>query len=432
MTRRQRRAFLRASGIAGVSAMTGLAGCTLGGNDSGDTDSTADGGGDSSGGGSSTDSGGGSSQESITIAATVPLSGQFSSVGQDLKRGYELGAARMNNNDELGDVNLVLQDDQSDPKTVRDKLTKIISNNDVDMIWSTFADLLVGSQIQIAEQKGIPLIAIAQSNEKLHTNSGTKWLFSPFPQTRDHVASTKRVLDSIPEADRPTNVGLWVPNESWSVAMADEWEKQLSGDYDIVLRETHQVAASDFSTLIQQSKSAGVEALLGTETPVGGITAMKQINEADFSPKFQEFVRAADTVGWNSALGEQGRYVCMSPGWVPGLTGNGNADLVQSYHDAYDVGSGETLPVMVGATYNATQVAEQAFLEAGTTDKAAVQETLRSGTFTSVCGEFSFDDVGRPVDFVAPMGQWQEGAQHLVYPETDGEEYRDLVYPIPT
>lgn len=417
MTNAHRRRFLKLSGAAGATALTGLAGCNGGGGT--DTSSSS----------TSTSTSGGSS-EPITIAATVPLTGQFASVGEDLKHGYELGAQRMNDAGVLDrEVELILQDDESDAQTVRDQLNKMLSNNDVDMIWSTFADLLIGSQIQIAEQKQIPLIAIAQSNSKLHTDNDTKWLFSPFPQTDDHVASTKAVLDGIPESERPNTVAIWEANEAWSVAMGDAWESALSGDYDVVLHEKHSVAAKDFSTLIEKTKSAGAEALLGSPTPVGGITAMKQIRDADYTPKFLEFVRAADTRSWHTALGDVGRHVCMSPGWVPGLTGNGNEELTQNYVDQYDVPEGQTLPVMVGASYNATQVAQQALEAAGTTDKADVQSALRNGTFQTVVSEFGFDDVGIPTNFTAPMGQWIDANQHLVYPETDGEEYRDLVYP---
>jgi len=359
------------------------------------------------------------------------MTGAFSSISQDMQRGYEMGIDRMNENNILGrGVELILKDDGTDPKKVHDQLTQIISNNDVDLIWSSFADLLIGNQVQISEQEGIPLIAIAQSNAKLHEQQQTEWLYSPFPMSSDHVASTKAVLDSIPENERPSKVGLWVPNEDWSSGMADLWEQELKGDYEIVLRETHEIAASDFSTLISKSKSAGVEILLETATPVGGITAMKQIRDSDFNPKFVEFIRAADTKGWFSALGQGGLYTCMSPGWVPGLTGNGNDEMVKTYHDKYDVKASETLPVMTGATYNTTQTTEQALKAAGSANKSDVQAALRSETFNTVSASgFTFDDRGIPQDFTAPMGQWQEGNQHLVYPQADGEDYRDLVYP---
>ncbi len=127
-------------------------------------------------------------------------------------------------------------------------------------------------------------------------------------------------------------------------------------------------------------------------------------------------------------MGEAGEHVLMSPGWVPGLTGNGNEQMTQTYRESYDIASGELLSVMVGASYNLTQVAEQAVNAAETTDRATVRDAIRSGTYETVSGSFGFDDYGRPTDFTTPMGQWIDGNQHLVYPETDGEAFREMVY----
>jgi len=404
--------------------LTGLAGCSSGNNGGGNASSSGQ------SGGTTGSANGGSNP--IVVAADVPLTGPFASVGKNLKQGYELGVDRMNQNGVLGrKVKLVVKDDKTKPKQVHDNLEQILSNNDVDMIWSSFADLLIGNEVQIAEQKGIPLLAVAQSNAKLHTKKKTNWLYSPFPMSSDHVKATKALLDGIPASERPKRVAIWGPNEAWSANMADDWEQTLKGDYDIVLKQKHQTAASDFSTLIQKTKSAKAEVLLGTPVPKGGITAMKQINSAEYTPKLIQFVRAADTRAWTTALGKGGTDVCNSSGWVPGLTGNGNEDLVQNFYKKYSTyPQSQTVPVMTGAAYNITQVAEQALKAAGSTDKSKVQAALRSQTFTSVCGKFSFDDRGIPQNFTAPIGQWQDGNQHLVYPQSDGKQARKLVYPI--
>jgi len=425
MTKSNRRSFIKASGVTGVVALTGLAGC--GGN--GGNGSSGNSGSSSSSSGGQTSSG---SSKPIILAADVPLSGPFASVGKDLKWGYELGVDRMNNNGILDrEVKLLVKDDKTDPKQVHSNLTQMLSNNDVDLVLSSFADLLIANEVPIVEKHGVPLLAVAQSNAKLHNENNTDWFYSPFPMSSDHVKSTKALLDSIPASKRPSKVGIWVPNDAWSLTMADGWEKVLKSDYDVVLREKHSETAKDFSTLISKTKSAGVEALLGTPTPATGITAQKQLNGADYTPKFQQFVRAADTRAWTTALGKAGTDVCNSSGWVPGLTGNGNSDMVSNFYKKYPkYPSGNTLPVMTGAAYNSTQVAEQAFKKAGSTDKKEVQAALRSTTFNTVCGSFSFNDRGIPQGFTAPIGQWQNSNQHLVYPNSDGKQARDLVYPI--
>ncbi|MBX0325455.1 amino acid ABC transporter substrate-binding protein [Halomicroarcula sp. F13] len=401
-----RRSYLK--GTAGAAAMAGLAGCAFGG-------------------------GGGGGDDTLTIAGTIPETGAFSSLGQDLRRGYELGQARMNEQLDR-DVELILQDDESDAQTLRQNLQQMTSNNDVDMIWGSFSSLLVTAGSAFAENQNLPFLGIAFAYEAPHRNDNYEWTYAPFPKSRDVARSTLGTLELIPEGNRPNRVGIWEPNSGWGKEQADYWENRL-GDagYDIVLRETFEIGSQDFSTLISQSQSADVEVLLSNPTPGGGITAVNQMQSNNWSPKMLKFVRGADPSAWWSALSDAGAYALMCPGWVPGLTGNGNQRLRESYMSEYDTES-QYMPVNVGGSYNLTQVALQAVQAAGSTEADAIQSALRSETFQTVIGEFGFEDNGLPAegDLTAPTGQWWDGAQRLAYPNTGSQRALEFKYPIPS
>ena len=432
----RRRTYLKGAGATGTLAITGLAGCTLGG---GGGDDGGDSGGDSGGdGGDSGDGGGDSGGDSggdttpLTIAGTVPETGSFSSLGQDLRRGYELGVARMN--EELDrEVELVLRDDESDAQTLREQLRAIVSNNDVNMIWGSFSSLLVTAGSAFAENQGLPFLGIAFAYEAPHRNDNYEWTFAPFPKSRDVARSTLGTLELIPEEERPTNVGIWEPNSGWGEEQAQYWEDTLTeAGYEVVMREVFEIGSSDFSTLISQAQSNEVEVLLSNPTPGGGITAVNQMRDNNWAPKMLKFVRGADPSAWWSALGQDGAYALMCPGWVPGLTGNGNAALRESFFNEYDVES-EYMPANVGGSYNLTQVAQQAVEAAGSVEPTAIRDALRNTDFETVIGSFSFEENGLPAEgeLTAPTGQWWDGAQRLAYPDTDSERAVDFRYPIP-
>jgi branched-chain amino acid transport system substrate-binding protein len=388
--------------------MTGLAGCTL------------------------IPGGGGGGSEAITIGGTVPLSGSFSSLGEEVEQGYRLGVQKMNE-DLDQEVELVLQDDESDPAQVRQSLQQITSNNDVDMIWGSFASLLVTAGSAFAENQGVPFLGAFFAYEEPHRNEGYEWTFSPFPKSRDVARSTRGVLDLVPENERPSRVGLWEPNTGWGAEQADYWEETLSSaGYDVVLREKFQLGSEDFSSLISQSKSQDVEILLSNPSPPGGITAVNQMEANDFSPQVLKFVRGADPSAWWSALGQKGSYACMCPGWVPGLVGGGNQAFKQRYADEYGLDEGKLIPVAVGGAYNVTQVASQAIQAAESVDPSAVQSALRSESFETVIGSFSFENNGLPAEgeLTAPTGQWWEGGQHTVFPNVDSEEAIAFKFPL--
>lgn len=403
-----RRLYLKSLGAVGATSATGLAGCTLFG-------------------------GGGGGGDGITIAATVPETGQFSSLGNAVKQGYNLGVAKMN--EELDqEVELIMEDDESDPEVVRQNLTEITSNNDVDMIWGSFSSLLVTAGSAYAENQGLPFLGAFFAFEGPHREEGYEWTYSPFPKSRDVARSTQGLLGLIPEDERPTNIGLWEANSGWGQEQATYWEETLSdAGYDVVLRETYQLGNQDFSSLISQSSSANVEVLLSTPVPPGGITAVNQMKSNNWSPDVLQFVRAADPTAWWSALGEDGAYACMSPGWVPGLTGGGNEAMRTAYEDEYGLDEGQLIRSPVGGGYNVAQTALQALNAADSTDPGDIQSSLRSESFETVIGSFSFEENGLPAEgeLTAPTGQWWEGNQHTVYPDVDGPGALDFKYPIP-
>ncbi len=401
-----RRGYLRAAGAAGAVGLGGLAGCT-------------------------TSLGGGSS-DTVVIGGTVPLSGSFSSLGKDLERGYKLGAKHMNEQLDKK-VELVLKDDESDAKKVREQLQKITSNNDVKMLWGSFSSLLVTAGSAYAENQDIPFLGIAFAYQKPHVERNYEWTFAPFPKSRDVARSTKGLLELIPESERPKNVGIWEPNSGWGAEQAQHWEEKLTqAGYNIVLREKFSIGAKDFSSLISQSKSNDVEILLSNPTPPGAITAMKQMKSNNFAPKVLKFVRGADPSAWWSALGETGKFALMCPGWVPGLTGNDNQKMREAYLSEYDHPQDQLLPVQVGTSYNLTQVATQALSNAESTDPEAIRDVLRSRKFHTVIGDFGFEKNGLPMagQLTAPTGQWWNGGQHLAFPNTDAEAAIDFKYPL--
>jgi branched-chain amino acid transport system substrate-binding protein len=406
-TPRSRRSYLKTAGAVGALGMSGLAGCTL-----------------------LPGSGGGGS-DTITIAATVPETGQFSSLGEEVRQGYELGVALMN--DQLDqEVELVAQDDESDPEQVRQRLQQITSNNEVDMIWGSFASPLVTAGSAFAEGESLPFLGAFFAYEAPHRSEGYEWTYAPFPKSRDVARSTGGLLELIPEGERPSRVGIWEPNTGWGKEQADAWENTLSGDYDVVLRETFQLGSEDFSTLISQSKSQNVEILLSNPSPPGGITSINQMQENDYAPKVLKYVRGADPAAWWSALDTKGAYACMCPGWVPGMTGGGNADFKSAYEEEYGLDEGQLIPVAVGGAYNVAQTALQAIDAAGSTTPEDVQGALREESFETVIGSFSFEQNGLPTEgeLTAPTGQWWEGGQHVVYPDVDGDEAIDFQYPL--
>ncbi|MFC6719247.1 ABC transporter substrate-binding protein [Natrialbaceae archaeon GCM10025810] len=400
---RTRRSYLQSTGA--IVGAAGLAGCTLLGSDEGG--------------------------DELTVVTTIPEEGAFASMAEEMTQGYELGVAHME--EELDrEVKLETANDESDPSVVIEKLREMSS--EADVIWGSFSSELVTAGSSVAEDEGIPFVAAYFAQEAPHRNEEYEWTYAAFPKSRDVARATQNLLETIPEEDRPSNVGIWEPNSDWGEEQSDYWEETLGdGGYDVVLREQFEYGASDFSTMISRSDEEDVEILLSVPTPPDGMTMVEQMEERDFAPEFVKFVRAADPTDWWNQLSESGEYVCMCPGWVPGMTGNGNEGMWDAYEEEYGLEDGSYIRTAVGGGYNVAQVTAQAIDAAGSTDPSEVQNALRSEEFETVIGTFSFEENGLPAEgeLTAPTGQWIDGNQHTVFPETDDERASELEYPVP-
>lgn len=426
-----RRRFITAAGTGAVALVTGCLGS--GGDGDSTTTSAADGG----TGGSTATTGSSGSDDPITIAATVSRSGSFSGAGADVETAYKLGTQVINENGGIlgRDVELIIRDDESTPKGVREGLQAIISNNDVDLIWGTFGSLLVAAAASIAEREELPMLSANFAYMQPHLNNNYNWTFAPFPKSRDMANGAVKLAKLAPEDNQPVNVGIWQTNTGWGAELGRVWSEALEANgHEVVVNEKFQIGTSDFSTLISQAKSANVEYLLTNPAPGGGITMVKQMQENSFNPKIATIERAATITTWLKATGVAGLYTNSTPGWVPGLTGGGNRQMLEAYRAQEGVASDAYPAPTVGGTYNVTQTTKQAVEAAGSVEPDAVQQALLDNEFRTVLGSFRFDENGMPVegDLAPPMGQWQDGLLRLVIPsDVDSPASTDFVYPAP-
>lgn len=383
--------------------------------------------------------GSGGGEDKIVIGATVSRTGSFASAGSDVETAYKLGRNVINQNGGIlgNDVELIIKDDESTPEGVREGLQQITSNNDVDMIWGTFGSLLVAAGAAFAENKEIPFVSANFAFMQPHLENEYQWVFAPFPKSRDMANSSVKLsnMAQSAEGERPERVGIWQTNTGWGAELGRVWSKALTNNgHEVVLNEKISVGTKDFSTLISKTKSADVEYLLANPTPADGIVAVKQMKTANYVPKLCSMERAATITTWLQATGGAGAYMNSIPGWVPGLTGNGNQRLLEAFRSRENVDSDAYPSPTVGGSYNVAQTAKQAFEAAESTEHDAVREALANTKFETVIGSFKFDEYGMPVEgaLAPPTGQWQDGMLRLVVPaDVDSEASADLVYPIP-
>ena len=111
------------------------------------------------GGNSSSGGGSGADSDTLTIGASLPLTGDFSEPGSAAKQGYQVWATMVNANGGLlgKQVKLEIKDDASNQNTIVSDYNALISKDSVDLLLGTFSSLL-----------NLPASSVAEKNRMLY------------------------------------------------------------------------------------------------------------------------------------------------------------------------------------------------------------------------------------------------------------------------
>ena len=104
-----------------------------------------------------------------------------------------------------------------------------------------------------------------------------------------------------------------------------------------------------------------------------------------------------------------------------------NADMVAKYIEMFGGNAGD-IPEDVANAFTVGQVLQQAVENVGSLDNAALIDELHKGTYDTVVGPLSFNDLGQPQGSFMLL-QWQGDSFAIVGP---GERARaDAIWPKP-
>jgi branched-chain amino acid transport system substrate-binding protein len=371
--------------------------------------------------------------DTIKIGGAVPLTGRFAAGGKELKLGYEQAEKDINAAGgifvkSLGKklpIELILIDDESDPTKTVSRLEKLYAMDKVLAYVGTYASTLNAAAAGIAEKNRCPIVASAFSGLTPH-QQGYKYLFSPFVKTDEGVSLIFKVLETVPEAQRPTKIAIFAEKTDWGKELGIFAPRSAKKHgFQIVTHEEYG-RTKDYSSLILAAKSAGAEVVLGVPTPPAAIGIAKQMKELDYNPKAIFFWRGAGTVAWSKNLGKDGDYACYVTNWDHNFRYPGCESLVSAIKSK----TGRLPGCSVGYGYAIVEIIADAVKRAGALDRTDIRNALASTKdLMTVQGPIRM--VREDGVMVCPPAimQWQKGISEVVY----HEEFKtaEFVYPMP-
>ena len=372
--------------------------------------------------------------EFIELGASIPLTGNFGSLGNMVLPGYQMAVDAINADggvyvEEYGTkvpLRLTYYDDESDPTKAVSKLETLFAEQNVTAYLGGAGSSMHAAASAIAEKNQVPYCGIAFALYQIH-QQGYQYLFSPFPKSPQQAKDTFEILNTaLPEGERPTKVAIFSYSDDWGKELGDLWEKNAAEyGYEVVLRAENPVAPNnDWSDAILKAKAAGAEVLLTLPVFPDGSGMFKTMAELGWTPKFSVVIRAPEGVNWGESMGAIGDYVTIFPGWHHGEKFEGVDELNATYQAEF----GRPADLLTGPAYACVQILAKAIEDAGTLDRQAVRDAISAINVDTVIGPVTFNEDGTG-NVLNPLIQWQNGALELVWPPE--QSTAEFLYPAP-
>ena len=319
----------------------------------------------------------------ITIGAVNTTTGGGAMGGAEQKWAYDQAVEDTNAaggilmNGKHYKVELKYADDQSDPSQAAAAMEQLIKIDGLKLILSTQVTPINMAAATVADKyKAFYQMNISWAD--LIGEQHYKYVADMFFTPALAAAVPFDMVATLPKSEWPTKWGMFTEDNSDGQGLAGGVEATAKAKgLNYVMTQAATPGGKDYSSAILKLKQAGVDGLLAFCAPADAVTFIKQMKEADYSPKF--------IFGWKGfwptqipqALGADANFVGHDGFWNMDLGYPGAKELGDKY--AAD-NNGDT-SVSIGLSYAVAQVLFQAIANANSTDPTAVRDAIWGHTF---------------------------------------------------
>jgi branched-chain amino acid transport system substrate-binding protein len=346
----------------------------------------------------------GSAAADTLVAIAGPMTGQYASAGDQIRKGAEMAIAEINaKGGVLGQkLKLEVGDDACDPKQAVAVANQMV-NKKITFMHGHWCSSSTIPASEVYVEANIPMATVS-TNPKV-TDRGLKNIFAIAGRDDQQGQVAGGYL-----ADhfKGKKIAVVDDKSAYGKGLADEIAKAMEAKKaKPALRESITAGEKDYSGLVSKLKSAGVEVLAygGYHTEVALI--LRQAKQAGLkltvmggdTMSNSELVTAAGD-GANSVLFTFGPDPRKNPFAAP---------IVKKFRDAKIEPEGYVL-----YAYAAFQLFDQAATKAKSTKFADLEKSMRTGSFDTVIGKLEFDAKGNGKQPAFVVYQWKDGKYDYV------------------
>lgn len=367
----------------------------------------------------------------IRIGISLPLTGDFTEPGVGIQRGYEVWASDVNAAGGLlgRPVELIVVDDASDANRVVSDYERLITVDEVDLVFGPFSSRLVIPASEVAERYEMLFVEPAGAAPDVF-NRGLEYLFYAAPATADrHGILFSEYILSLPEEERPASAAYPILDDPFAMATAEGVRAELeAAGIETVFTETYPPEQTEFATIAAEIADSGAELVVGGTQFEDAVGLVRGMQELAYQPQAVFMTTGPTIPDFDEAVGGAAEGIFAPVGWSLDADYPSNQAFVESYRAMFD---GEDPSEDPANGYTVGQVVAQAVEAVGSVeDQTALRDHVRDNEFDTVVGPLSFNERGEPQGAHMIL-QWQGGTMEIVLAPDEAAVTAEPIYPKP-
>ncbi|MEM2385082.1 MAG: ABC transporter substrate-binding protein [Candidatus Bathyarchaeia archaeon] len=361
--------------------------------------------------------------ESIKIGVTLPLTGMYSKIGEDLWRGFAMAIEEINEKGGIlgRHVDVIIIDNEGSTDKVVSAVRRFIDIDKVHIIAGIFTVGNVFAVQDMIAESGIPYLCLS--------NPGPTALFLQDPQKFRNFFTMHAYYND--EAKLFVTIAREIFHAKSYVYLAEDFEScRRNGEYqEIFAREAGinliekifvAPGSKDFTSEIIRIEQLNPDVLAHWVWSGAEFTFYKQMYERRFPIPHFTILSIVGMPQFSEWIGVDVSNYMVSGTWIANVSMTENTiPFCNKYYKKYGI-----LPAMEAAqTYEGAYLLKAAIEKAGTTDPNAVIQALEEVEIIGIRGRVRMDARTHHPIYLKPgyimpvVWQWKNGKPYVIYPK---------------
>jgi branched-chain amino acid transport system substrate-binding protein len=335
----------------------------------------------------------------IKIGAVVSTTGQFSNLGNDMLQAAQLAANEINAQGGISikefnakvPITIIAGDEESTQDGAQKAVTKLILNDNVDILVGGYSSALVPVEEPIVLDHKVTYIISGASSPIVtrRTDINTSYFFHHCPTTADYGKITTMFIDEIIRprvnsnfnfsSERPLRLALLYVDNAFGqgvVAAVNDTVTNPSLNTQIVSQQSYARTSTDFRTQLTAIKAAKPDVVYLASDPDSSAMIIPQARREIGLNTIFVLVENNDDPIYYTGVKEFGDYSIIESRYNPYLAPADVSAANEKFKAAYKAKYGTLPGMMATSTYEAVYIAAKAIEDAGTLNKSAIRDAV--------------------------------------------------------